>query len=176
MNNFSIPLSGLHTTGLWWFTAILALLLIVLAKGRNALGWFKYLWLTVLAVIFGGLFYVFIHSWQAKVVVSESSLDFDVPIYSKTVPLRLLDINHAQIIDLTQNSQFKIQFRQNGIGLPGYQLGYFKLEQPYRGISKAILSVTDSTKVIVLPTKENVIFIFSVDNPHEVLRQLQALP
>ena len=122
MDPFIVPLSDLHTTGLWWFIAILALLLIVLSRGRNALGWFKYLWLTVLAVIFGSLSYVFIHSFKADIEVSESGLEFDVPLYSTSIPLRLLDINNAQVVDLTQNNNFKIRFRQNGIGLPGYQL------------------------------------------------------
>ena len=176
MHSFNIPLSELHATGLWWFIALLALLLIVLARGRNALGWFKYLWLTILAVIFGGLCYVFIHSWQAKVVVNESQLTLDIPIYSKSIPLRLLDIQHAQAVNLSKDPDFKIQFRQNGIGLPGYQLGYFQLETPYLNTTKALLSVTDSSKVIVLPTKENLILIFSVDDPLHALKQLQKIP
>ena len=176
MDSFNIPLSELHTTGLWWFIAILALLLIVLSKGRNALGWFKYLWLTILAIIFGGLCYIFIHSWQAKLIINESEITFDVPIYSKSIPVTLLDIANAQVVDLTQNKDFEIHFRQNGIGLPGYQLGYFQLEEPYQGTTKALLSVTDSTKVIVLPTKENLLLIFSVDDPQKALKQLRKLP
>ncbi|MBM7070963.1 hypothetical protein SOPP22_02355 [Shewanella sp. OPT22] len=176
MDAFRIPLSDLHTTGLWWFIAILALLLIVLSKGRNALGWFKYLWLTLLAMIFGSLCYVFIHSFKADIEISESNLEFDVPLYSKSIPLRVLDIGNAQIVDLTQSKDFQIKFRQNGIGLPGYQLGYFQLDQPYHGATKALLSVTAPTKVIVLPTKENLLLIFSVDHPQQALSKLKQIP
>ena len=175
MHSFSIPLSELHTTGLWWFVALLALLLIVLSKGRNALGWFKYLWLTILVVIFAGLCYVFIHSWQAKLIVNEQQLTLDIPIYSKSFPLTQLEPQNAQAVNLSTNPDFEIQFRQNGIGLPGYQLGYFQLETPYMGSTKALLSVTDSRKVIVLPTKENLLLIFSVDKPEQALEQLKTL-
>ena len=62
------------------------------------------------------------------------------------------------------------RWKTNGVGLPGYQAGWFRLR---RG-GKALLFVTDRTRVVFVPTNEGYSVLLSVPDPDVFLRTLRA--
>ncbi|MCL1077026.1 hypothetical protein D5R81_03995 [Parashewanella spongiae] len=174
MESLTIPMTTLSTIGLWSFVGLIAILLIAFLRARTAVSGFKYLWVIIIVGILGMLTYVFIKSWHSTVNIIADDLVFNVPFYHKTLPLTDVQFSKISTIDLSTSKAIKLDYRQNGIGLPGYQLGYYRLQRPYHEISMALVSVTEPSKVIVVPTTENLLLIFSVDNPEDVVEQLNG--
>ena len=89
--------------------------------------------------------------------------------YGRTVALDELDIDSAKLTNLS-TSVYKPRFRTNGIGLPGYKLGWFRLANGER----ALLFVTDPENVIYVKTKDDYSLLLSPSNPEEMLSSLQG--
>ncbi|MBE8168794.1 MAG: hypothetical protein HAW66_10560 [Shewanella sp.] len=174
MESLTIPMAALSSIGLWSFIGLMVILLIAFLRARTAVSGFKYLWIIIIVGILGMLTYVFIKSWHSTVNIIADDIVFNVPLYSKAFPLADIQLSKIAVIDLSTSSGVELDYRQNGLGLPGYQLGYYRLKSPYNEISMALISVTEPSKVIVVPTTENLLLMFSVDNPEEVVEQLKG--
>jgi hypothetical protein len=57
-----------------------------------------------------------------------------------------------------------------GTGLPGYAAGWFKL----RNGAKALLYVTDRSRVARIPTTEGYLVMVSVNDPAALIAQLRS--
>lgn len=84
-------------------------------------------------------------------------------------PLAALDGAHARAGDLAQMPEARTTLRTNGVGLPGYSAGWFRLARSGR----ALLMVTDPTRVIVLPFADGEMMIASVEDPAATLARLR---
>lgn len=173
MDGFITPLLSMRTTGIIGFLLLFALLAFVFSKVRATSGFSHWIGIIVVLPVTGLFLYVFIKSWHSDVQVSKSQLVFNVPLYSKAFPIDHMSLSQIQQLDLTKSNDIRLSHRNNGIGLPGFQLGYYKLKQQYQGIDNALIFVTDSKKVIAVPTKHNVLLLFSVDDPDKVLAELR---
>ena len=67
--------------------------------------------------------------------------------------------------------EYKPKIRKNGIGLPGYKEGLFKLKNG----EKALLYVTDSSKVAYIPTKDSYSVLLSTGQPRELFKSMNEL-
>ena len=75
----------------------------------------------------------------------------------------------VRIIDLNTQTEYKPRIRTNGIGLPGYEEGWFKL----RNNEKALLFVTDYSRVVYIPTDKGYSLLLSVSSSEEFRRSLE---
>ena len=66
------------------------------------------------------------------------------------------------------DSELKPARRTNGIGLPGYSEGWFKLANGER----ALLFVSDKVNVVYIPTREGYSVLLSTANHEEFLESL----
>ncbi len=53
--------------------------------------------------------------------------------YGRTLPFDKLDVDGAAVVSLT-GTRYAPRARSNGVGLPGYKLGWFRLENGERGL------------------------------------------
>lgn len=90
--------------------------------------------------------------------------------YRMDRPLATVDWSRAQSGDLAQLPDARTTLRTNGIGLPGYSAGWFRLA----GGGRAMLMVTDPSRVIVLPFADGERMIVSVEDPGAALARLRA--
>jgi hypothetical protein len=102
--------------------------------------------------------------------VDGNGLRIHVPIYSRQIPLTDLDLAHAGIVNLDATSPLRPKWRTNGIGLPGYRVGWFKLHDG----SKALLAITRRSRVLYVPTRDGYAVLMSVDNPSRLLARLRS--
>lgn len=107
---------------------------------------------------------------QMSADVDGQSLRIHVPIYSRRIPVADLDLAHAAVVNLDADSQLRPKWRTNGIGIPGYRVGWFKLKDG----SKALLAVTRRTSVLYVPTRDGYAVLMSVDNPPGLLERLRS--
>jgi Bacterial PH domain len=112
-------------------------------------------------------------AWSAShlsVEVTRDALQLRVPLYGRTIPLSHLDLAHALVTDIDPASRVQPTLRTNGIGLPGYRVGWFKLANG----AKALLAVTSERRVLYVPTTEGYALLLSLKRPERALAQLRA--
>lgn len=127
----------------------------------------------IFAVLMLGLFclslFIAYSCQQVKFEVSEQQLNITGDLYGRSIPLTSLVIDEAKVIKLDKESPYQPRWRTNGIGLPGYQSGWFKLKNG----EKSLLFVTEKNDVVYLPTVEGYSLLMSVKQPTELLESLK---
>jgi hypothetical protein len=132
--------------------------------------------LWVLLVI-GGLmlavvaFFAFIAygSRHSAVEVSDAGLRIQALFYGREIPFSSLLIEAARPLDLAREKEYAPVLRTNGIGLPGYRAGWFKLRNGH----KALAFVTDQRRVALIPTRDGYLVMVSVPDPAAFLDTLR---
>ena len=93
--------------------------------------------------------------------LSASGLAIRRTAYGRKLPWSSLDVERARVVDLRSTPELQPTRRTNGIGLPGYQAGWFRLRERGRGL----LFVTDPSRVVEVPTREGYTLLLSVREP-----------
>lgn len=132
------------------------------------------LWLLVVlgAVLLGTLLlfaYVAYSARHTRYEVSPAGLSIRGTLYGRTLAWDDLQVDEARVVDLADTPDLRPGVRTNGIGLPGYQAGWFRLRRAGRGL----LFLTDRTEVLVLPTNRGYTLLLSARDPAELLEALR---
>ena len=106
---------------------------------------------------------------NVTVEVENDGLRIKGSLYGRFIPKEQIIKDGIRTLDLSVEREFKPRIRTNGIGLPGYKEGWFKL----RNGKKALLFVTSNT-VVYVPTN-NFAVMLSVKNPEIFVETLKTL-
>ena len=119
-----------------------------------------------LVILFGGLLYSARH---VAFTVTDTGVTVTGDIYGRTIPLADLLVGQASIKDLATDPEFGLRWRTNGVGLPGYRSGWFRLKNG----DKALIFVTDKEHVVTVPTTQGYTLMMSPRDPAAMLADLQ---
>jgi hypothetical protein len=110
-------------------------------------------------LLFLNIFYV---SRNAQFIVTDKGLRIKSTfLYSRIIPYSIMKKDEIRPINLKEDKDWQPVWRSNGIGLPGYQEGWFRMKNG----SRALLFLTNREKVILIPTvKDYSILISTIDN------------
>ena len=100
--------------------------------------------------------------------IDGDDLRITVPIYGRSIPLSSLDVSSLAIVDLNDAVDLRPRVRTNGIGLPGYAVGWFRLGNG----EKALAAVTARNPVVYLRTTEGYSLLLSLADPQGFAEQL----
>ncbi|MDH0450335.1 PH domain-containing protein [Shewanella sp. GD04112] len=117
----------------------------------------------------GGFSWVFYQSHNAEIALTDTELKLDIPFYKVQLARSELLVEQARLIDLKLEADLVPSFKTNGIGMPGYQLGWFNL----KGKGKAFVAVTDKSELVLVPTTRGYNLLLSVPEGEKFLAQLQ---
>lgn len=106
---------------------------------------------------------------RGSVEVSPGNMRIKAPLYGRSIPLTSLIPEQARVIDISRENELRPKWRTNGIGLPNYAAGWFKLQNG----EKALLLVTDKKKVLYLPTRDGYSILLSAVEPERLLALLK---
>lgn len=120
-----------------------------------------------LTALFGYTAYA---SRSTRFTVSADGLRIQGDLYGRIIPLSELRTGETRALDLQREPQLRPRWRTNGVGLPGYLSGWFRLENR----EKALLFVTDRKKVVYIPTTQGYSVLLSVAEPERFLSALRA--
>lgn len=123
--------------------------------------------LTGLLVLFGSLL---LSSQRLRVEVSDEGLRIRGDLYGRRIPASRLVMGEAAVVDL-RKGPYHPRWRTNGIGLPGYLSGWFRLVNK----EKALLFVTDRSKVVRIPTRDGYSLLVSVSEPDRFVERVRRL-
>ncbi len=93
-------------------------------------------------------------------------------LYGRTIPFSALQLPLARIVDLDQERELRPWLKVNGVGLPSYRSGWFRLKDRER----ALLFLTDRHRAVYIPTNLGYSLLISPDQPVEFLAALQRPP
>ena len=122
--------------------------------------------LIALATLFGGFLYSARHT---KFQVGVDGLGVSGTLYGRQISLQSFLLKEAKVLDLAQDETHWLKWRTNGLGLPGYQAGWFRLGNG----EKALAFITDARHVAYLPTTDGYSVLLSVAEPEELLEALR---
>ncbi|QYJ78557.1 PH domain-containing protein [Shewanella acanthi] len=125
--------------------------------------------LGILLVMLSGFAWVFYQSSRAEIELTENELKLDIPFYKVQLARTDLLIDQARIVDLKQDAGLKPSFKTNGIGMPGFKLGWFNLHNK----GKAFVALTDRAELVLLPTTKGYSLLLSVPEGKRFIEQLQ---
>ncbi len=106
---------------------------------------------------------------HARFTVSNDGLRLQGDLYGRLIPLKSLKLDEAVVTNLKTDKDHQPKWRTMGTALPGYAAGWFKL----RNGDKALMYVTDNTRVARIPTTEGYIVMVSVSEPTALIDELK---
>lgn len=160
-------LAPLTSTGHWSFIVLLAILI-----GLGVFIYLKNMPKVSKAVAIGVLLpMVLAFSWMfykvndAELIISGDTVTLDVPFYGFSLPRREVELAKVERVDWSQTPELKPDLRANGVGMPGFQLGWFRLANE----QKAFVATTSTDNLVLLPTTRNYPLILSLENPEQIV-------
>ena len=107
----------------------------------------------------------------ARFEISPAGLRLRGDMYGRMIPAAALDPLRARAVDLTAEKSLKPAIRTNGAGLPGFSSGWFRLNDG----QKALLYVTDPSRVAYVPTLDGYAVMVSVADPDAFVATLRRV-
>ena len=101
--------------------------------------------------------------------LSPTTLRIRGTLYGRRIPRTVLTPEAARAADPRTEPTLKPIVRTNGIGLPGYGAGWFRLASGER----ALAFLTDPDRIIYVPTRAGYSLLLSVDDPSGFLATLR---
>ena len=129
-------------------------------------GPYIFIWALSLFLVAVIALFVFIgySSRHVSFAVSEDGLRIRGALYGRSIPRSDIVSGDAKVVNLNTDAEYKPKSRTNGIGLPGYAEGWFRLANK----QKALVFVTDRSRVVYVPTHQNYAVLLSVREADEL--------
>lgn len=131
--------------------------------------WFLVIICVILALILMALMYTAYSSRHSRVEMDSERIKLVGDFWGREIPLKLLNVPAARILDISGNTEYTPKRRTFGTGLPGYASGWFRL----RGGDKALVYLTERRHVVYLPTLDGYSLLLSVEEPERFIATLQ---
>ncbi|GLC24919.1 hypothetical protein rosag_14320 [Roseisolibacter agri] len=139
-------------------------------------GQLRLLWIAVPLVLVvlgaaGALAYTLSAARTARFEVSAHGLRLRGDFYARTIPAAALQPDAARAVDLRTEQALQPVARTGGTAVPGYRAGWFRL----RDGERALLYVTDPSRVAYVPTRAGYSVLVSVADPAAFIDSLRRL-
>jgi Bacterial PH domain len=110
-------------------------------------------------------------SQRARFELSAAGLELHGDLYGRTIPRGSIVGADVRIVDLEREAALKPTRRTWGTAIPGYRAGWFRLA----GGQKALLYVTDLSRVVYVPTTLGYVVLLSPSDPDALTARLRDL-
>jgi hypothetical protein len=100
-------------------------------------------------------------SRNASFEIDAHALTLRGDLYGRTIPRAAIRTTGVRVVDLEREPKLAPQRRTFGTALPGYRSGWFRLADG----EKALLYVTDRSRVVYVPTTEGYSILLSPSDP-----------
>ena len=131
--------------------------------------WFIVIIGLLLTFVLVALVYSGYSSLHSRVELKKEQLRLVGDFWGREIPLELLDVSKASILNLNQRAEYSLKYRTLGTGLPGYSAGWFRL----RSGQKALVYLTRKERIVYLPTSSDYVLLLSVEEPEKFIEKLQ---
>ena len=130
--------------------------------------WFLAVICILLAVVLVALTYTAYSARHSRVEIDGDHLKLVGDFWGRAIPLKLLKLSEARIVDLDQAPEYYPKRRTWGTGLPGYASGWFRLHSG----EKVLVYLTNRQRVVYVPTSVEYSLLLSVKEPERLVEAL----
>lgn len=108
---------------------------------------------------------------RRAVELRDGILDIRAAMYRKRVATAELDLQRARIVDLEERTELRPLLKTNGMSLPGFHAGHFRLRDKF---GRAFCLLTDRRRVLWLPLRDGKNqLLLSLQQPQALLDALR---
>lgn len=122
----------------------------------------------LIAALFGYFLY---SSRRTTFEVGPDSLAVRGTMYGREISLSSIQTDQMRVLDLHEQEAYGPRWRTNGLGLPDYKLGWFTLKNG----EKALLFLTDRSRVAYIPTDEDFALVLSTHEPERLIEAIRQV-
>jgi hypothetical protein len=133
--------------------------------------WTLALPVTLMAIILVFAFYTVFAVKNAAIEIDAEGLRIEAGFYSRNIPTGDLALEGLKTLNLVEDCDYALSRRRNGVSLPGLKAGWYTLNNG----EKALVFVTDPTRVVYAPTRKQFSLLFSASDPKALLDRLKKL-
>lgn len=108
---------------------------------------------------------------HSRFEVSDEGLRLHGDLYGRLLPPAVIRTDWIRLVNLAHSPELVPVRRTAGTDVGGYQSGWFKL----RNGEKALVYLTDRSKVVYVPTAEGYSLLLSAQEPEKLVARLRAL-
>ncbi len=108
---------------------------------------------------------------RRRLAIEGDELVVAATFYTRRVPVRTLDLEHARVVDLAEHTGLKPWLGANRFDLPGFQAGYYLM----RNRQRACCMITARERVLVLPLRDGRLLMVSPLQPRDLLARLERI-
>ncbi len=142
---------------------------LVVVVVQNA-GWVSILVVSsVFVIVVPVLLITFRGSRGAAFEVSSEGLRIRGDFWGRTIPRKSLDPANALVLNLKKDLDYQTTWKTCGSNYPGYKSGWFRIKKG----GKALVYLTDETKVAYIPTHLGYSVMLSTPNPQRLIDALR---
>jgi len=135
----------------------------------NGMAWLTGIVGLVVVGVLGLLVWITVAAKHVDFVVQPGWLAIQGGPYGRRIALADLELDRARVVDLAAEPDLRARWKTNGAALPGLAMGWFRLKDK----SKALLFVTDRSRVLHLPTRLGWNLQLSTEDPAALLASLR---
>jgi hypothetical protein len=106
---------------------------------------------------------------QSRVVLTDDTLRIRGDLYGRSIPIELLNVDSARVVDLRGEPSLQPVSRRMGTGMPGYSAGWFRL----RNGARALVYLTARDRVAYVPVADGYVLLLSLRDPDAMIRDLR---
>lgn len=96
----------------------------------------------------------------SRIEVSDSAIDIRIPLYGRSIGRDQIVPGSVRTVSVAQDTPYRLTWRTNALGVPGYQLGWFRSA----GAGKILAALT-TKNAIAFQTKAGFAVLLSVRDP-----------
>ena len=106
-----------------------------------------------------------------RLTIDATGLAVATTFYRQSLSLEELRIDQARVVDLAERTEFRPRLKTNGVALPGFHSGWFRL----RNRSKGFVAIAGGPRVLWLPTTRGFDLLLQPRQPQALLLHLCEL-
>ena len=110
---------------------------------------------------------------HATFEIADQNLRIRGGLYGRTIPLADLDLEKADVLDISCKDGPHLSSRRNGISLPGLRAGWFRLAWPGKGKERVLVFATSKKRVAYIPTGKDYALLLSAQEPEGLIAALK---
>jgi len=103
---------------------------------------------------------------RSSIIIDDDKLTLSVPWYGRKVALSDVLIDQVRVLE-SGDEELSLRWRSNGIGLPGYQVGWFRTKGGHR-----VLAARTQGDAVLIPTTKGYSLVVSLLDAHEFVEGL----
>ena len=133
--------------------------------------WGFFLVIFLCVALAGFIAYLAVSARNIAFTIDEGGLRIRGGLYGRYIEKASIRQGEIELLDLRNYPDLQPKRRINGLHLPRYKIGWFRLKN---GV-KALIFLIDNSQAIFIPTRNGYSVLLSPDHPEEFVRTINAL-